>query len=44
VLTLEPTPVCADGNLGMFFGHTYIVTGTGNERVTRGPLEMVITD
>jgi Xaa-Pro aminopeptidase len=44
VLTLEPTPVRADGNLGMFFGHTYIVTETGNEMVTQGPLEMVITD
>jgi Xaa-Pro aminopeptidase len=43
VLTLEPTPVRADGNLGMFLGHTYIVTETGNEMVTKGPLEMVIT-
>jgi Xaa-Pro aminopeptidase len=44
VLTLEPTPVRADGNLGMFFGHTYIVTETGSEMVTRGPLEMVVTE
>ena len=44
VLTLEPTPVRADGNLGMFFGHTYIVTETGNEMVTQGPLEMVVTE
>lgn len=43
VLTLEPNPVRPDGNLGMFFGHTYIVTETGNEMVTRGPLEMVVT-
>lgn len=43
VLTLEPNPITADGNLGMFFGHTYIITETGNEMVTRGPLEMVVT-
>ncbi len=43
VLTLEPNPVRADGNLGMFLGHTYIVTETGNEMVTGGPLEMVVT-
>ena len=43
VVTLEPNPIRADGNIGMFFGHTYIVTETGNEMVTHGPLEMVIT-
>ena len=43
VVTLEPNPIRPDGNLGMFFGHTYIVTETGNEMVTRGPLEMVVT-
>lgn len=43
VVTLEPNPITADGNLGMFVGHTYIVTETGSEMVTRGPLEMVIT-
>ncbi len=43
VVTLEPNPITADGNLGMFFGHTYIITETGNEMVTRGPLEMVVT-
>jgi Xaa-Pro dipeptidase len=43
VLTLEPNPVRADGNLGMFFGHTYIVTESGNEMVTRRPLDMVVT-
>lgn len=43
VLTLEPNPITADGNLGMFFGHTYIVTESGNEMVTRGPLDMVVT-
>jgi Xaa-Pro aminopeptidase len=43
VVMLEPNPIRPDGNLGMFFGHTYIVTETGNEMVTRGPLEMVVT-
>lgn len=42
VLMLEPNPVRADGNLGMFLGHTFIITEDGNERVTDCPLEMVI--
>lgn len=42
VLMLEPNPIRADGNLGMFFGHTFIITESGNERVTDYPLEMVI--
>ncbi|MQB01449.1 MAG: M24 family metallopeptidase [Actinobacteria bacterium] len=42
VLMLEPNPVRSDGNLGMFLGHTFIITGDGNERVTDCPLEMVI--
>jgi Xaa-Pro dipeptidase len=43
VVMLEPNPISADGNLGMFFGHTYIVTESGNEMVTEWPLEMIIT-
>jgi Xaa-Pro dipeptidase len=43
VVMLEPNPITADGNLGMFFGHTFIITETGNEMVTERPLEMVIT-
>lgn len=43
VLMLEPNPIRADGNLGMFFGHTYIVTETGSERITDYPLDIVIT-
>ena len=31
VLVVEPTPVTADGSLGMFFGHTFAVTETGRE-------------
>ncbi|MGH2750971.1 MAG: M24 family metallopeptidase [Actinomycetota bacterium] len=42
VLMLEPNPIRADGNLGMFFGHTFIITESGHERVTDYPLEMVI--
>jgi len=42
VLMLEPNPIRADGNLGMFLGHTYIVTETAGERITDYPLEMVI--
>jgi methionyl aminopeptidase len=41
VVMLEPNPVRADGNLGMFFGHTFIITETGNEMVTERRLEMV---
>ena len=43
VLMLEPNPIRADGNLGMFFGHTYIVTETGAERITHYPLDIVVT-
>jgi Xaa-Pro aminopeptidase len=43
VVMLEPNPIRADGNLGMFFGHTFIITDTGNEMVTQRPLEMVVT-
>ncbi|MGH2820626.1 MAG: M24 family metallopeptidase, partial [Actinomycetota bacterium] len=43
VVMLEPNPIRADGNLGMFFGHTFIITETGNEMVTKRPLEMVVT-
>jgi Xaa-Pro aminopeptidase len=42
VVMLEPNPITADGNLGMFFGHTYVITENGNEMVTERPLEMVI--
>jgi Xaa-Pro dipeptidase len=43
VVMLEPNPIRPDGNLGMFFGHTFIITDTGNEMVTQRPLEMVVT-
>ncbi len=32
-LMLEPNPITPDGMLGLFFGHTFIVTETGSERL-----------
>lgn len=32
-LMLEPNPITPDGLLGLFFGHTFIVTETGHERL-----------
>ncbi len=43
VLVVEPNPITADGMLGMFLGHTFIVTETGRECVDRFPLELVVT-
>jgi Xaa-Pro dipeptidase len=44
VVMLEPNPITADGNLGMFFGHTFIITTDGAEMVTSRPLEMTVVD
>jgi Xaa-Pro aminopeptidase len=41
VLVVEPTPITADGTLGMFFGHTFIVTAEGRECVDAYPWEML---
>jgi methionyl aminopeptidase len=41
VLVVEPTPITADGTLGMFFGHTFIVTADGKECVDAFPWELV---
>jgi Xaa-Pro aminopeptidase len=42
-LMLEPNPITPDGKLGLFFGHTHLVTESGHERVTdRLPLQMMI--
>lgn len=40
VFVVEPNPARADGLLGMFFGHTYIVTANGNECVDQLPWEL----
>ncbi len=39
-LVVEPNPVTADGSLGMFFGHTFIVTPEGHECVDQLPWEL----
>ena len=41
VLVVEPTPVTADGLLGMFFGHTFIVTPEGRECVDAYPWQLL---
>lgn len=43
VLVVEPNPVTADGMLGMFLGHTFIVTDGGRECVDAFPLELIVT-
>jgi Xaa-Pro aminopeptidase len=42
VLMPEPNPITADGRLGMFVGHTVIVTETGHECVDDWPLDLVV--
>lgn len=39
---LEPNPITADGNLGLFVGRTYIITESGYEQVTKYPLELIV--
>jgi len=42
---LEPNPITPDGLLGLFFGHTLLVTPDGNRRVTdRLPLQLMVSD
>lgn len=43
VVMAEPNPIAADGTLGMFVGHTFIVTEDGRECVDEFPLELVVT-
>jgi Xaa-Pro aminopeptidase len=43
VVMAEPNPITADGMLGMFVGHTFIVTAEGRECVDDFPLELVVT-
>jgi Xaa-Pro dipeptidase len=43
-LMLEPNPIAPDGLLGLFYGHTFIITGTGHESVTGGaPPGLIVT-
>ncbi|HEU5440577.1 MAG TPA: M24 family metallopeptidase [Ktedonobacterales bacterium] len=42
-LMLEPNPITLDGQLGLFLGHTFLVTESGHARVTdRLPLELMV--
>jgi Xaa-Pro aminopeptidase len=43
VIMAEPNPITPDGTLGMFVGHTFIVTETGRECVDDFPLELIVT-
>lgn len=44
VLMLEPCPITPDGLLGMFYGHTYIITDDGARRVTDCPDELIVAE
>ncbi len=39
-IMLEPCPITADGNLGLFLGRTCVITDEGHEWVTRLPLKL----
>jgi Xaa-Pro dipeptidase len=41
VVMAEPNPIMPDGLLGIFLGHTYIVTETGHECIEDFPLELI---
>jgi Xaa-Pro aminopeptidase len=43
-LMLEPCPITADGSLGMFYGHTLIITEDGARRVTECPHELLVSE
>ena len=42
VFMAEPNPITADGQFGIFLGHTFIVTESGNECVDKFPWELVV--
>lgn len=43
VIMAEPNPITADGMLGIFLGHTFIVTEDGRECVDEFPLKLTVT-
>jgi Xaa-Pro dipeptidase len=43
VIMAEPNPITADGTLGMFVGHTFVVTEGGRECLDDFPVELVVT-
>jgi Xaa-Pro aminopeptidase len=42
IIMAEPNPITADGMFGIFLGHTYIITDTGNEIVDGFPFEIAV--
>ena len=42
VFMAEPNPISADGQFGIFLGHPFIVTDTGNECVDKFPWELAV--
>ena len=42
VLVVEPTPITADGSLGMFFGHTFAITSDGRECLDQFPWRLTV--
>ena len=44
VLMLEPNPITPDGLLGEFYGHTYVITDDGAERLTDCPHELLVAE
>src|SRR5215468_10127714 len=42
VIMAEPNPITADGMFGIFLGHTFIVTESGQEVVDKFPLEIAV--
>jgi Xaa-Pro aminopeptidase len=42
VIMAEPNPITPDGQLGIFIGHTFIVTEEGRECIDRFPWELVV--
>jgi Xaa-Pro aminopeptidase len=44
VFMAEPNPISADGQFGIFLGHTFIITETGNECCDKFPWELVVAE
>ena len=42
VIMAEPNPITEDGQLGIFIGHTFIVTETGRECIDAFPWELIV--
>jgi Xaa-Pro dipeptidase len=41
-IMLEPCPISAEGNLGLFLGRTYVITEDGHECVSKYPFELTV--